>query len=259
MAMRTRAPKRARRRISSAKPSRSCAISKRSSTAPAASMTHTACVCTAQSRPTKKSYSWTDSWKLRYDCPCRKARREAHQSALLLGRRGATSWGPSWPSGTLQAAGLMRAFERPARRAVTARARKSVDTFDLPTSRRQARHAHTAHALNTGCPPRRSVGSSQAPTDRRRGQPCAVPVRRPSTAGRLPDERGDRPLQAVAAGAAGHCRRRAAVGRDCAVRPAPPGHATVPVVHPAARDLPRHRRRRACSPRWRRGATCAWR
>jgi len=40
--------------------------------------------------------------------------------------------------------------------------------------------------LNTGCPPRRSVGSSQAPTDRRRGQPCAVPVRRASTAGRLP-------------------------------------------------------------------------
>jgi hypothetical protein len=29
-----------------------------------------------------------------------------------------------------------------------------------------------ARAANTACPPRRSVGSSQAPTDRRRGQAC---------------------------------------------------------------------------------------
>jgi hypothetical protein len=29
-----------------------------------------------------------------------------------------------------------------------------------------------AGAANTACPPRRSVGSSQAPTDRRRGQAC---------------------------------------------------------------------------------------
>ena len=28
-------------------------------------------------------------------------------------------------------------------------------------------------ALNTACPPRRSAGSSQAPTDRRRGQACS--------------------------------------------------------------------------------------
>jgi hypothetical protein len=35
------------------------------------------------------------------------------------------------------------------------------------------RHRHTrAQAANTTCPPRRSVGSSQAPTDRRRGQVC---------------------------------------------------------------------------------------
>jgi hypothetical protein len=37
-------------------------------------------------------------------------------------------------------------------------------------SRRQ-RHAHSK-AANTACPPRRSIGSSQAPTDRRRGQAC---------------------------------------------------------------------------------------
>lgn len=30
----------------------------------------------------------------------------------------------------------------------------------------------TARAPNTACPPRRSAGSSQAPTDRRRGQAC---------------------------------------------------------------------------------------
>ena len=35
------------------------------------------------------------------------------------------------------------------------------------------RPQHTqARAANTACPPRRSVGSSQAPTDRRRGQAC---------------------------------------------------------------------------------------
>jgi hypothetical protein len=38
-------------------------------------------------------------------------------------------------------------------------------------SRRQ-QHAHSP-AANTACPPRRSVGSSQAPTDRRRGQACS--------------------------------------------------------------------------------------
>jgi hypothetical protein len=32
--------------------------------------------------------------------------------------------------------------------------------------------SHQAAALNTGYPPRRSVGSSQAPTARRRGQAC---------------------------------------------------------------------------------------
>ena len=37
-------------------------------------------------------------------------------------------------------------------------------------SRRQ-RHAQR-RAVNTACPPRRSAGSSQAPTDRRRGQAC---------------------------------------------------------------------------------------
>jgi hypothetical protein len=37
-------------------------------------------------------------------------------------------------------------------------------------SRRQ-RHADS-RASNTACPPRRSLGSSQAPTDRRRGQAC---------------------------------------------------------------------------------------
>ena len=30
----------------------------------------------------------------------------------------------------------------------------------------------TIAPANTACPPRRSVGSSQAPTDRRRGQAC---------------------------------------------------------------------------------------
>lgn len=35
------------------------------------------------------------------------------------------------------------------------------------------RHQHThARAANTACPPRRSVGSSQAPTARHRGQAC---------------------------------------------------------------------------------------
>jgi hypothetical protein len=37
-------------------------------------------------------------------------------------------------------------------------------------SRRQ-QHAQS-RAVNTACPPRRSAGSSQAPTDRRRGQAC---------------------------------------------------------------------------------------
>ena len=36
---------------------------------------------------------------------------------------------------------------------------------------RRHQHTHT-RAANTACPPRRSVGSSQAPTDRRRGQAC---------------------------------------------------------------------------------------
>jgi hypothetical protein len=36
---------------------------------------------------------------------------------------------------------------------------------------RRRQHTHT-RAANTACPPRRSVGSSQAPTDRRRGQAC---------------------------------------------------------------------------------------
>jgi hypothetical protein len=41
---------------------------------------------------------------------------------------------------------------------------------------------HTrAQAANTACPPRRSVGSSQAPTDRRRGQACH-PDHQPSIA-----------------------------------------------------------------------------
>ena len=33
-------------------------------------------------------------------------------------------------------------------------------------------HAHS-RAVNTACPPRRPVGSSQAPTARRRGQACS--------------------------------------------------------------------------------------
>ena len=37
---------------------------------------------------------------------------------------------------------------------------------------RSQQHAKS-RAANTACPPRRSVGSSQAPTDRRRGQACA--------------------------------------------------------------------------------------
>lgn len=36
---------------------------------------------------------------------------------------------------------------------------------------RRHQHTHTRTA-NTACPPRRSVGSSQAPTARRRGQAC---------------------------------------------------------------------------------------
>ena len=36
---------------------------------------------------------------------------------------------------------------------------------------RRRQHTH-ARAANTACPPRRSVGSSQAPTARRRGQAC---------------------------------------------------------------------------------------
>jgi hypothetical protein len=36
---------------------------------------------------------------------------------------------------------------------------------------RNHRYANIA-APNTACPPRRPVGSSQAPTDRRRGQAC---------------------------------------------------------------------------------------
>jgi hypothetical protein len=36
---------------------------------------------------------------------------------------------------------------------------------------RRRQHTHV-RAANTACPPRRSVGSSQAPTDRRRGQAC---------------------------------------------------------------------------------------
>jgi len=39
----------------------------------------------------------------------------------------------------------------------------------IASRRRQRTHARAA---NTACPPRRSVGSSQAPTDRRRGQAC---------------------------------------------------------------------------------------
>ena len=45
---------------------------------------------------------------------------------------------------------------------------------------RRRQHAH-ARAANTACPPRRSVGSSQAPTDRRRGQACRQ-SRQPSIA-----------------------------------------------------------------------------
>jgi hypothetical protein len=37
---------------------------------------------------------------------------------------------------------------------------------------RRHRHTHTG-AANTACPPRRSAGSSQAPTARRRGQACS--------------------------------------------------------------------------------------
>jgi hypothetical protein len=37
-------------------------------------------------------------------------------------------------------------------------------------SRRQ-QHAHS-RAVNTACPPRRSAGTSQAPTDRHRGPAC---------------------------------------------------------------------------------------
>jgi hypothetical protein len=36
---------------------------------------------------------------------------------------------------------------------------------------RSQQHAQS-RAVNTACPPRRSAGSSQAPTDRRRGQAC---------------------------------------------------------------------------------------
>ncbi len=44
------------------------------------------------------------------------------------------------------------------------------------------KHQHTySRAANTACPPRRSVGSSQAPTDRRRGQACRQ-SRQPSIA-----------------------------------------------------------------------------
>jgi hypothetical protein len=39
----------------------------------------------------------------------------------------------------------------------------------IASRRRQRTHARAA---NTACPPRRSVGSSQAPTARRRGQAC---------------------------------------------------------------------------------------
>lgn len=41
---------------------------------------------------------------------------------------------------------------------------------------RRHQHAHS-RAANTACPPRRSVGSSQAPTDRRRGQACRRDLR----------------------------------------------------------------------------------
>ena len=37
------------------------------------------------------------------------------------------------------------------------------------------RHQHAkSRASNTACPPRRSVGTSQAPTARRRGQACRL-------------------------------------------------------------------------------------
>lgn len=39
----------------------------------------------------------------------------------------------------------------------------------IASRRPQLTHVRSA---NTACPPRRSVGSSQAPTDRRRGQAC---------------------------------------------------------------------------------------
>ena len=45
---------------------------------------------------------------------------------------------------------------------------------------RRRQHTHTG-AANTACPPRRSAGSSQAPTARRRGQACRK-VLRPSIA-----------------------------------------------------------------------------
>ena len=41
---------------------------------------------------------------------------------------------------------------------------------------RRHQHTHT-RAANTACPPRRSVGSSQAPTDRRRGHACRRDLR----------------------------------------------------------------------------------
>ena len=66
---------------------------------------------------------------MRYDRPCRKARREAHKLALQQFRRGATSCGPSWPSGTPWAAGLIGAFERQPTQAVTSGARESVDAL----------------------------------------------------------------------------------------------------------------------------------
>ena len=45
---------------------------------------------------------------------------------------------------------------------------------------RRHQHTHT-RAANTPCPPRQSVGLSQAPTDRRRGQACSQ-GRQPSIA-----------------------------------------------------------------------------
>ena len=65
-----------------------------------------------------------------------------------------------------------------------------------------SRNWRTKHrALNTGCPPRRSAGSSQAPTDRHRGQPCIAVLQRLSWAERLPYERassvGTEPTEAT--------------------------------------------------------------